>query len=197
MKKLEDIIKALNQVTIPTRCLPVCNLLILVNIVVYIIEVANPDIVQMFLFRSNIPYSYITSLFLHADVSHLMGNLLILSLVVRTIERNYGSLFTFLAYIFTGIVGSMFFAFFLPEALALGASGSVCGLLMLWVLHTLLNRQFLLPIAALFYLAMQGIMSGMTLVIPTNIGYLAHYGAVFGAILLLPHLYMVRRKRIK
>jgi len=194
MRRLKEVIRVLSRKVLSTRTLPATNLLISINIVAYILQSLYPSVTTYGVFHSNIPYTYLTSLFLHASLSHLTGNLLFLCFISHVIERNYGSLFTFLAYLFTGACGSLLFALFLPQHLALGASGSICGLMMLWVFHTVLNQQYLLALAALFYIVMQGIFSGTSLILGGGIGYLAHYGSAMAAILLLPQLFIKRKK---
>lgn len=178
---------------LPTKYLPITQFLILLNVGVFILQVLNPVITETYAFTSSVWYSYFTACFLHGNIGHLAGNLLFLSLIFPPIEKKYGSLFIFLAYLFTGMVGNLLFALFLPEARALGASGSICGIMVVWTFHNILEGRPFLVLPALFYFMMQGINSGIGLIFPNGVGYLAHYGAGLGAFFLLPWLVYKRQ----
>ena len=171
---------------ISSKALIMTQILIVVNIIVYIMQCINPDITSMYVFRSNIWYSYLTACFLHGSLRHLMGNMLFLSFITPVIEKAYGERFILLAYCFTGTMGSVLFAMFLPQATALGASGSICGLMMIWIFHHLINGRLIIVLPALFYFMSQGLSAGKSLFMNSGIGYLAHYGSALGAFFLLP-----------
>lgn len=191
---LNKIKQIFNKELINVKLLPMIQILILVNIVVFILQCIFPQVTEAGVFRSNVLYSYISGCFLHGSIQHLAGNMLFISFIAPPIEKNYGSIFLLLSYIITGIAGSALFALYLPTHQALGASGSICGLMMLWIFHNLIKRRPLLILPALFYFMAQGINSGLGLVQGTNIGYLAHYGAALGAFFLLPIMLIKRNK---
>lgn len=73
----------------------------------------------------------VTSVFLHASLLHLALNLLLLYQVGRLVERSIGSARFFPLYLAAGIVGSASSAIwgrFFGQALSVGASGAICGL---------------------------------------------------------------------
>jgi len=169
------------------------QLLIIINVVVFILQQLNPMVTEAFVHRSGIWYTYLTACFLHGNLSHLAGNMLFFSFIVPQIEKRYGSYFLLLAYCITGIMGSMLMAFFLPEVTALGASGSISGLMMIWIFHNLIEGRPILILAALFWFMKEGVASGLGLVMPDGIGHLAHFGSALGGFLFLPFM-AIRRK---
>ncbi len=81
----------------------------------------------------------LTSLFLHADILHLAGNMVYLFIFGRSVEGRLGPLLLFLTYIASGVAGALLHSaatFVLPPQLArelvrplIGASGAISGLL--------------------------------------------------------------------
>ena len=183
----------LSKQVIKPKYVPMTQLLIALNIAIFICQVLNPNVTQAFVMRSDVWYSYLTGCFLHGSIAHLSGNMLFLSFIFPTIEKKYGSRFIIIAYAVTGICGSALFAFFLPEAKALGASGSIFGLMLIWVFHNLMEGNLILILPALFYFMMEGVRSGIGLVYPDGIAHLGHYGSGLGAFLLIP--FMIRKRK--
>lgn len=69
----------------------------------------------------------ITSMFLHADVGHLAGNMLMLVFLNRILKNFYTDLQYWIIYFLSGITGSLFTLLMGPYVLSLGASGAVMG----------------------------------------------------------------------
>ena len=69
----------------------------------------------------------ITSMFLHADIMHLMSNMLFLYMLGRTLDRYYSNLQLWLIYFLGGLAGNLLGLAF-SNALSLGASGAIMGL---------------------------------------------------------------------
>jgi len=178
---------------LPAKYVPMTQVLILINVLIYVLQTLNPDVTATFVMRSNVWYSYLTGCFLHGSMRHLMGNMLFLSFIFPPIEKKYGSRFIFLAYCITGIFGSALFAYFLPHATALGASGSIFGLMLIWIFHNLMEGRILLVFPALFYFMMEGVRSGYGLVVPDGIAHLGHYGSGLGAFFLIPYMIWKRK----
>lgn len=71
----------------------------------------------------------ITSMFLHDDMSHLLGNMLMLIYLSRVLTRYYSDMQYFIIYMVSGISGSLFTLLFMDaEVRSLGASGAIMGL---------------------------------------------------------------------
>ena len=187
----------LDKVVIDTKYYPMTQLLLLVNLIVFILQLHYRPFTAMFALDSSIWYTYITSCFLHANVPHLVGNMIVLSIIAPVLERNYSSKFLGLATLLTGISGSLLFAYFIPMGSYIGASGITRGLAMLWVIHNLINKRILLIVPVLFGVMMQGVSSGISLIKPDGIGYLVHYGSALGALFLLPIIVNKHIKELK
>ncbi len=73
----------------------------------------------------------ITALFLHADVLHLLGNLLFLLIFGLPCERRLGSSSFLFLFLFGGAVGNLAGALSLPQAIApvIGCSGAVSAVM--------------------------------------------------------------------
>ncbi len=70
----------------------------------------------------------ITSVFLHADVGHLVGNMFMLFFLDRILRNFYTDFQYWLAYMISGITGSLFTLLMGPSVLSLGASGAIMGM---------------------------------------------------------------------
>jgi membrane associated rhomboid family serine protease len=74
--------------------------------------------------------SIITSMYMHADPFHLIGNILVLYLIGLPLEERIGSRNWGIVYFTTGIAATLFFFAFHPNSATylLGASGAIFGL---------------------------------------------------------------------
>jgi len=70
-----------------------------------------------------------TSMFLHADIMHLGGNLLFLLLFGTALEEQVSAWRWVVAYLASGLVGNLTFLLLGGDAIGLGASGAIWGLL--------------------------------------------------------------------
>lgn len=115
-------------------------ILLVINICIYLFDVLfeaghNYKILEYYGIQHNALvlegewWRIITSIFLHDDMSHLLGNMLMLLYLSRVLTRYYTSLQYFLIYMASGIAGSIFTLIFMePNVLSLGASGAIMGL---------------------------------------------------------------------
>jgi len=80
----------------------------------------NPSLLTLF-----------TSLFLHGGWMHLIGNMLFLWIFGDNVEHRLGHLRYLLGYLFTGVLATLFFSFFVPgsQVPLVGASGAISGVL--------------------------------------------------------------------
>ncbi|HXN02654.1 MAG TPA: rhomboid family intramembrane serine protease [Candidatus Dormibacteraeota bacterium] len=79
----------------------------------------------------------ITSLFLHANLLHVGGNMLFLWIFGNNVEDKLGELKFLVVYFASGIGGSLLQIFITPDSTVpmLGASGAISGLLAAYVLY--------------------------------------------------------------
>lgn len=80
------------------------------------------------------PLTFLTHMFLHADLGHLIGNMLFLFLVGFTVEMALGSAVYLLCYVLTGLAAVCLFWAAGPasEVPLVGASGAISGLMGLY-----------------------------------------------------------------
>jgi membrane associated rhomboid family serine protease len=132
-------------------------------------------------------YRLVTSAFLHADLNHLLMNMISLFLFGRILEEHIGP-WQFLLIYFASVVGGSLLSLWLHRHhayRALGASGGVCGIVFSYVAlyptGTILSH-FVIPIPAWAYGILFLIGSFIALRRQTdNIGHDAHIGgAVIG-----------------
>ncbi|MBN1123812.1 MAG: rhomboid family intramembrane serine protease [Sedimentisphaerales bacterium] len=131
------------QFTMPTIT-PVVKWLLIINIVTFVFEVIffadesriNP-IEQWF---SVFPVNWLTAIqiwrwityqFLHADAAHLLFNMFVLFQFGPLLERQFGSRQFLIFYLCAGAAGGLVYTllFFGDQAILVGASGAILGLL--------------------------------------------------------------------
>jgi membrane associated rhomboid family serine protease len=139
-------------------------------------------------------WTVVTHLFLHANILHLMVNVLALWFVGPEVELMLGRARFLVLYFLSGIAGGLLQTVFSSPALELvGASGAVCGVLLSFTTaHPELPLRallfFILPVSMKARTLGWGIIIGSLLCavfrIMPQIGHLAHLGgAVAGALL--------------
>ena len=139
-------------------------------------------------------WTVVTHLFLHANLLHLCVNVISLWFVGPEVEYMLGRARFLLLYVLSGIAGGLLQTFFSPPASELiGASGSVCGILLSFTtaypempLRALLF--FILPVSMKAKTLGRGlivvsIVCALLRILP-QVGHLAHLGgALMGALL--------------
>jgi len=144
-------------------------------------------------------YRLITSMFLHADIEHLIGNMIMLIFVGPALEKAVGHLWFTLIYFISGIAGnlvSIAYEKYLGEIwICYGASGAVFGVIGAMALIIFFNKNKLiksgsnLPMRMLF-MVIYAIYSGFT---TTSVNNAAHIGGLISGILLM-WLYTLYRR---
>jgi membrane associated rhomboid family serine protease len=121
--------------------------LILINFGVYFYLAQNPvmdenAIAQYAVIPADITAgrhlgTLITSMFLHANLLHVAGNMLFLWIFGNNVEDKLGELKYLIVYFASGIAGSLLQIFITPDSTVpmLGASGAISGLLAAYVLY--------------------------------------------------------------
>jgi membrane associated rhomboid family serine protease len=121
--------------------------LILINFGVYFYLAQNPvmdenAIAQYAVIPADITAgrhlgTLITSMFLHANLLHVGGNMLFLWIFGNNVEDKLGELKFLVVYFASGIAGSLLQIFITPDSTIpmLGASGAISGLLAAYVLY--------------------------------------------------------------
>lgn len=139
-------------------------------------------------------YQFITSMFMHGSIPHLLFNMLALLSFGPDVENQLGTRKFTLYYLIMGLSASLL-QLLLTDVPMIGASGAIYGIL---VYFTMLNPDvklslFLLPIGfktkhfTLFMVVMELVLA---LIGGGNIGHWAHLGGAFGGFV----LYLLERK---
>ena len=93
-----------------------------------------------------------TSMFLHGDLMHLFSNMIALLLFGTYIELNFSKFEFLLIYFISGLIGNILSLFLLPfNAISLGASGAIFGLIGATLSILIVERDTPLIILGLFY----------------------------------------------
>ncbi|MFN4182754.1 MAG: rhomboid family intramembrane serine protease [bacterium] len=202
-------------------------LIIVTNVIVFILETASnaPEefinkfavIPAVVLGKATVPgnlgwLTLITSLFLHANLVHLIINMYFLWLFGDNIEWLTGRDRFLLFYFLCGMSGNLLHIFLYPDSSipAIGASGAISGVMgayvltypfaRIWTLITFFFFWRIVPVSALFYVGIWAVLQfvyGFQLLgtgEPGGIGYWAHIGGFLCGLLL--GLLFRRRERI-
>ncbi len=145
-------------------------------------------------------FTFVTSMFMHADLWHLGGNMLYLYIFGDNVEDSFGHWRYFLFYFLSGFAASMFFILtnINSSIPAIGASGAISGILgaylVLYPKARVLTLVFfgwitLVPIPAIFLLGFWFVfqllygMLTLGLGAVTSIAYWAHIGGFIAGLL--------------
>ena len=143
--------------------------LAVINIVVFIISstfmgwmIEKGAMVTEIVLKNGEYYRLFTAIFLHADVSHLMNNMLMLFIAGAVVENDTGHAFYFFLYMLSGLFGNMIsMAYEIQNDLrwvSVGASGAIMGLVGFIVIWIIKNRKNFVRsrnvIMRLFFLAL-------------------------------------------
>jgi membrane associated rhomboid family serine protease len=135
-----------------------------------------------------------THLFIHGSFSHLFLNMLALFIFGIPIEKKIGSfeflLFYFLCGILDGLFSLIFYNLISKNAILIGASGVIYGLLLIYAVIFPLNKIYLwgiIPIVAPLLVGLYAVIElGSQIVGKDSIGHIAHlFGFVIAWLYLL------------
>lgn len=131
------------------------------------------------------PWTILTSIFLHADISHLLFNMLALFIFGTYLERIVSLKDYLIVFVLSGIVGNVGYMLttFAPNLPAVGASGSIYGII--GAVATI--RPFAIvyinfvPLPMILAAILWGISEFLGLFTPSYIAHGAHlFGLLFG-----------------
>jgi len=173
--------------------------LILINVIIFIFSLTGLDYFvenygfQVSAFLSGEYYRIITSLFLHANLLHLVFNMISLFLLGTSLEKKIDPFRLVLVYFIGGIIGNlgMFLPFLSPNTIGVGASGAISALVglgtficpgKLVIFPSVIPLPFVAAGAVFFLLTAMNLFTT-----DTQIGYPVHMiglivGMVFGLI---------------
>ena len=166
--------------------------MILINIAVYIAILINPPLIY-YLWSYNLLYNspveiwrFVTPVFTHAQLWHLVANLLSLTYLGSLVEKYLTKTEYLFVYLGTGIISeiatTIAYSLFRPETIGFGASGAIYGLMGFIITTVVDNKKDRLKVLIVVIVSAIGV----NLFIP-NVGNVAHFaglisGLVFGFI---------------
>lgn len=143
-------------------------------------------------------YRILTSMFLHADMTHLTGNMLILYYMGDMVERAMGHVKYFVLYMASGILAafaSLFFAGLTGDFTpSIGASGAIFGMIgaLLWIAIRNHGKYAIFNVRKILFLIGYSIFSGL---VSTGVDNAAHVGGVISGFFLAILLYRLQKKK--
>ena len=200
----------------PTRTLPiVTKSLVFINIAVFIYELMNPHVLNRYAFVPALvyeePHRWITHMFLHGGLLHIVGNMIYLWVFGDNVEEHYGHLRFLFLYLFWGVAAAFvhYWASATQAALigiagylgnpmyvpAVGASGAISGVLgaylVLYPRARILTLTFFMVITLIevpawayigFWFLYQLVYGFAELLAPGNISGVAYFAHIGGFI---------------
>lgn len=127
-------------------------------------------------------YRFFTAMFLHADINHLLSNMMLLFFAGSMVEKTIGHFKYGLIYMIAGLGGGMasFFSQILTRqyGASLGASGAIFGIIGALLFQVLLHRGRLQYVTTgkMLFLIFYSLYSGF---VATNVDNAAHIGGLF------------------
>lgn len=179
--------------------------IIVLNIIVFVLQVYIPGFTELFILNSKAVlgfqiWRFLTAIFLHADIIHLLLNTVALMFFGFVAEGKLGSRNFLLAYFGTGIIANIIAVNFYSSSL--GASGAIYGIIgvlaivapfmMIWAFGLLMP----MIVAAVIY-AIADLLRTLGYMNPGNIGTIAHLSGIGFGILLGIFFRIYLRKEIK
>jgi hypothetical protein len=125
------------------------------------------------------PWMFVTSIFLHADLSHLFFNMLALFFFGTYLERRVGGRTFVVLFLLSGIVGNIGFLLTTnnPLSIEIGASGAIYGVIGALAIIAPFTQVFvygLIPIPLILVAALWALIDLQGLFVPSGIAYSAH-----------------------
>ena len=163
-----------------TANINVTNFLILVNTILYLTTNNTKWAFVPKTFWTNMNLEapkLLTSAFMHADITHLLFNMLSLYLFGTIVEKYMGSSTYFMFYIFACVTGSYIYALINANSpvMTLGASGAISSIIAIYFLLLRKTGSFMNVV----YFELMGVMFGQF----SGINYMAHLiGLALGSI---------------
>lgn len=182
-----------------TKFSPITNLLIIINVLIYLILLIKPSTNQSEFLLENGALSHfnfvhgdyfriLTSMFVHLDFSHLVLNMMSLFIFGKIIEYLFGTWKYLLIYLLGGMIGNLLSLTFDTTSISAGASGGICALTGAFIVYLITTKlykpKFIVQIAAMFIVFM--LLSNLF----NNVNNYAHFGGFIGGMLLAVILYL-------
>jgi rhomboid protease GluP len=178
------------RVELPTSPPVLTYLLIAVNVIVFLLDMASGRMLTSLGAKDNAEiirgayWRFFTPMFLHGGLLHLGFNCYFLYIVGPQVERSYGSLRFAAIYFLSGFAGSIA-SFALTSSPSIGASGALFGVIGALIPFLYLNRNVLGDTQRRIMSVVQVIAINLLIgfLVP-NIDYWGHVGGLLGGLAL-------------
>ena len=129
--------------------------------------------------KSEIPYNFVTSAFMHGDFNHWLNNCMLFAVLSPNVERKYGKIRYLLAFVFTCAVDYMYMT--VVNSYGIGMSAFVFALFML---NLMSDSKHMFSLCGLFVIVTYGGQELLATGKSDGIGHMNHFigmasGAVF------------------
>ncbi|HEY0087844.1 MAG TPA: rhomboid family intramembrane serine protease [Candidatus Lokiarchaeia archaeon] len=195
----------------------VALLIIIINIIVFVIQLFDPT-GYMFIYEAAfVPneffsgikvWTIFTSMWMHADIVHISMNMLFFYVVADNCEKTMGHVLFLVTYIISGLVGSLLDALFAVvfgwgDIPSLGASGAIMGMIAAYGILFPRNKLRYFGSTATFSartfiiitLLSEIIYGIISLTAPTGTAHFAHIGGFFVGLIVAVIVKTTKKKK--
>ena len=186
---------------------PCTNFLIVANVIIFIVQIFylnHSGIIENYVTKyqetlvfPNTIFASIAAWFLHANPAHLLGNMLVLFIFGRIIEREYQKK-TLLIYFGSGIVSAILVL--IMNEPGIGASGCIAGLISTALLLEPFYLTYIviipLPVIIFGWISIWSDITGILSNTVDNIGHFAHLGGYIAVMLFIFVSQFQKRKKL-
>ena len=159
-------------------------------IFVFILQITIPGFTELFLLNKEYflqIWRFLTAIFLHGNIIHILYNLFALALFGSILERFIGGRKFLIIFFVTGILANLVAVNFYSSSL--GASGAIFGIIgaLLVIRPGIMVFAFGLPMPLFIAGILWALGDFIGLFVPSNVGNIAHlsgmfFGLIFGAV---------------
>lgn len=178
---------------------PVVKYLLIANVAIFFLQQVLPGFLEKWgLFETNHAvfqfqiWRFVTYMFLHGGVSHILFNMLGLWIFGTQIEALWGQRVFLLYYFVCGLGGSILYAIFalfgIGGGAMIGASGAIMGLLLAYGMTYPNNKIFIMgiiPIKAKYMVVLYGMMDLLSIPKGDGVAHLAHLGGLIAGFIFI------------
>ncbi len=149
--------------------------------IIHLLQLFIPGFTEFFVLNGEKIYEIhrmFTSIFLHANINHLLQNIIGLIMFGIVLEAVIGWKRFLEVFILSGLVGNIAILLYDPSVIALGSSGALMGIIgALTYLRPFMPVYFYVPLPVISLSVIYILINIFGLIYPTdNIGYAAHIG---------------------
>ncbi len=178
---------------------PVVKYLLIANVAVFFLQQVLPNTLEQWgayntqkAVNQLQVWRFVTYMFLHGGVSHILFNMLGVWMFGTQIEALWGQRTFLLYYLVCGVGGSLLYGIFALIGIGggwmLGASGALMGLLLAYGMTYPDNKIFLmgiLPIKAKYMVVLYGMMDLLSIPKGDGVAHLAHLGGLLAGFIFI------------